>query len=180
VSYLRRLSTRSLILVLAAACVLAAGGTAIALASGGGGPTPPAKPQQTEQQLIKVWHGTPHRFSGVIEVEHLKSGKRIVGETVLYSAGRQGATAGLGLEALYARRSIGVLRGGVLPMVQDRCGTGSPAPSENVQQDDGYDPDQHLPARYGTPQDNQLQRQFPCTCQGRSHPHDSHRRLDVA
>jgi NAD(P) transhydrogenase len=28
----------------------------------------------------------------------LKSGKRIVGETVLYSAGRQGATAGLGLE----------------------------------------------------------------------------------
>ena len=30
----------------------------------------------------------------------LKSGKRIVGETVLYSAGRQGATAGLGLEAI--------------------------------------------------------------------------------
>jgi NAD(P) transhydrogenase len=30
----------------------------------------------------------------------LKSGKRIVGETVLYSAGRQGATAGLGLERL--------------------------------------------------------------------------------
>ena len=30
----------------------------------------------------------------------LKSGKRIAGETVLYSAGRQGATAGLGLEAL--------------------------------------------------------------------------------
>ena len=28
----------------------------------------------------------------------LKSGKRIAGETVLYSAGRQGATAGLGLE----------------------------------------------------------------------------------
>ncbi|HET6174111.1 MAG TPA: Si-specific NAD(P)(+) transhydrogenase [Gaiellales bacterium] len=30
----------------------------------------------------------------------LKSGKRIVGETVLYSAGRQGATAGLGLESV--------------------------------------------------------------------------------
>ena len=30
----------------------------------------------------------------------LKSGKRIVGETVLYSAGRQGATAGLGLESI--------------------------------------------------------------------------------
>jgi NAD(P) transhydrogenase len=30
----------------------------------------------------------------------LKSGKRIVGETVLYSAGRQGATAGLGLDAI--------------------------------------------------------------------------------
>jgi outer membrane lipoprotein-sorting protein len=43
-SYLRRLSTRSLILVLVAACVLAAGGTAIAIAAGGGGPTPPPKP----------------------------------------------------------------------------------------------------------------------------------------
>jgi NAD(P) transhydrogenase len=30
----------------------------------------------------------------------LKSGKRIAGETVLYSAGRQGATAGLGLEGI--------------------------------------------------------------------------------
>ena len=30
----------------------------------------------------------------------LKSGKRIAGETVLYSAGRQGATAGLGLERI--------------------------------------------------------------------------------
>ena len=30
----------------------------------------------------------------------LKSGKRIVGETVLYSAGRQGATAELGLETI--------------------------------------------------------------------------------
>jgi outer membrane lipoprotein-sorting protein len=44
VSYLRRLSTRSLILVLSAACVLAAGGTAIAVAAGGGGTTPPPKP----------------------------------------------------------------------------------------------------------------------------------------
>lgn len=43
-SYLRRLSTRSLILVLAAACVLAGGGAAIAVAAGGGGPTPPPKP----------------------------------------------------------------------------------------------------------------------------------------
>jgi hypothetical protein len=44
VSYLRRLSTRSLILVVAAACVLAAGGAAIAVAAGGGGATPPPKP----------------------------------------------------------------------------------------------------------------------------------------
>jgi len=43
-SYLRRLSTRSLIIVLVAACVLAAGETAIAIAAGGGGPTPPPKP----------------------------------------------------------------------------------------------------------------------------------------
>jgi outer membrane lipoprotein-sorting protein len=44
VSYLRRLSTRSLILVLAAACVLAVGGTAIGIAATGGSPTPPPKP----------------------------------------------------------------------------------------------------------------------------------------
>jgi outer membrane lipoprotein-sorting protein len=43
VSYLRRLSTRSLILVLVAVCVLAGGGAAIAVAAGGGGPTPPPK-----------------------------------------------------------------------------------------------------------------------------------------
>ena len=43
-SYLRRLSTRSLIFVLAATCVLAGGGAAIAVAAGGGGPTPPPKP----------------------------------------------------------------------------------------------------------------------------------------
>jgi NAD(P) transhydrogenase len=38
----------------------------------------------------------------------LKSGKRIVGETVLYSAGRQGATAGLGVESSDARGQIHV------------------------------------------------------------------------
>jgi outer membrane lipoprotein-sorting protein len=44
VSYLRRLSTRSLILVAAAVCAVAGGGAAIAVAAGGGGPTPPPKP----------------------------------------------------------------------------------------------------------------------------------------
>jgi outer membrane lipoprotein-sorting protein len=44
VSYLRRLSTRSLIFLLAAVCAVAAGGTAIGLAATGGGPTPPPKP----------------------------------------------------------------------------------------------------------------------------------------
>jgi outer membrane lipoprotein-sorting protein len=44
VSYLRRASTRSLILVIVAVCALAAGGAAIAMAGGGGGPTPPPKP----------------------------------------------------------------------------------------------------------------------------------------
>jgi outer membrane lipoprotein-sorting protein len=43
-SYLRRLSTRSLILVLAAVCALAAGGAAIGVAATGGGPTPPPEP----------------------------------------------------------------------------------------------------------------------------------------
>lgn len=43
-SYLRRLSTRSLILVLAAVGAFAAAGAALALAAGGGGPTPPPKP----------------------------------------------------------------------------------------------------------------------------------------
>ncbi len=56
-SYLRRLSTRSLILVLAAACVLAAGGTAIALASGAGGPTPPPKPlDQAINDAVSAGH----------------------------------------------------------------------------------------------------------------------------
>ena len=43
-SYLRRLSTRSLILLLLALTGLAAAGAAIAVAAGGGGPTPPPKP----------------------------------------------------------------------------------------------------------------------------------------
>jgi len=44
VSYLRRLSTRSLIVVLAAICALGGGGAAIAVAAGAGGQTPPPKP----------------------------------------------------------------------------------------------------------------------------------------
>jgi outer membrane lipoprotein-sorting protein len=43
-SYLRRISTRSLILVAVAVCAIAAGGAAIAVAAGGGGPTPPPEP----------------------------------------------------------------------------------------------------------------------------------------
>jgi outer membrane lipoprotein-sorting protein len=44
VSYLRRASTRSLIVVIVAVCALAAGGAAIAVAAAGSGPTPPPKP----------------------------------------------------------------------------------------------------------------------------------------
>jgi outer membrane lipoprotein-sorting protein len=44
VNYLRRASTRSLIVVIVAVCALAAGGAAIAVAASGGGPTPPPKP----------------------------------------------------------------------------------------------------------------------------------------
>jgi outer membrane lipoprotein-sorting protein len=44
VSFLRRISTRSLIALVVAVCVVAAGGAAIAVAAGGGGPTPPQKP----------------------------------------------------------------------------------------------------------------------------------------
>jgi outer membrane lipoprotein-sorting protein len=44
VSYLRRASTRSLIIAIIAVCALAAGGAAIAMAAAGGGPTPPPKP----------------------------------------------------------------------------------------------------------------------------------------
>jgi outer membrane lipoprotein-sorting protein len=43
-SYLRRLSTRSLLLVIAGVCLLAIGGATIAIGAGGGGPTPAAKP----------------------------------------------------------------------------------------------------------------------------------------
>jgi hypothetical protein len=44
VSYLRRLSTRSLVLVVVAVCALAVGGAAIAMAAKGGGPKPQPKP----------------------------------------------------------------------------------------------------------------------------------------
>jgi outer membrane lipoprotein-sorting protein len=44
VSYLRRASTKSLIIVIVAICALAVGGAAIAMAAAGGGPTPPPKP----------------------------------------------------------------------------------------------------------------------------------------
>jgi len=44
VSVLRRISTRSLIVLVVAMVVLAVGGTAIAVAAGGGGATPPAEP----------------------------------------------------------------------------------------------------------------------------------------
>jgi outer membrane lipoprotein-sorting protein len=43
-SYLRRLSTRTLIFLMAAVCAIAAGGTALGLAATGGGPTPPPEP----------------------------------------------------------------------------------------------------------------------------------------
>ena len=42
-SYLRRLSTRSLIVLVVAVVTLAGGGAAIAVAAGGGGPTPAPK-----------------------------------------------------------------------------------------------------------------------------------------
>jgi outer membrane lipoprotein-sorting protein len=44
VSYLRRISTRSLIVLVVCVVALAVGGAAIAVAAGGGGPTPSAKP----------------------------------------------------------------------------------------------------------------------------------------
>jgi outer membrane lipoprotein-sorting protein len=43
-SYLRRASTQSLVILVVALCAVAAGGAAIAVAAGGGGPTPPPKP----------------------------------------------------------------------------------------------------------------------------------------
>jgi hypothetical protein len=44
VSYLRRPSTRALVLVVLTVCTVAAGGAAIAVAAGDGGPTPPPEP----------------------------------------------------------------------------------------------------------------------------------------
>lgn len=43
-SFLRRMSTRSLVVLVVVVAALAIGGAAIAVAAGGGGPTPPAKP----------------------------------------------------------------------------------------------------------------------------------------
>jgi len=55
-SYLRRASTRSLVLVAIVLCTLAAGGAAIAVAAGGGGPTPPPKP--LDQAIADALGGT--------------------------------------------------------------------------------------------------------------------------
>jgi outer membrane lipoprotein-sorting protein len=57
VSYLRRASTRSLIIVIVAVCALGAGGAAIAAAAAGGGPTPPAKP--LDQAINDALSATP-------------------------------------------------------------------------------------------------------------------------
>ena len=43
-SFLRRLSTRSLLVLVTVVCAVAVGGAAIAVAAGGGGPPPPPKP----------------------------------------------------------------------------------------------------------------------------------------
>jgi len=57
VSYLRRLSTRSLIVLLTAVFVVAAGGTALGVAATGGGPTPPPKPlDQAIHDALAVGH----------------------------------------------------------------------------------------------------------------------------
>ncbi len=56
-SYLRRLSTRGLILVLTGICVVAIGGAALAIAAGGGGPTPQAKPlDQAIEDALTATH----------------------------------------------------------------------------------------------------------------------------
>jgi outer membrane lipoprotein-sorting protein len=57
VSYLRRASTRSLIIVIVAVCALAVGGAAIAMAAAGGGPTPP--PKQLDQALQDALSANP-------------------------------------------------------------------------------------------------------------------------
>ena len=56
-SYLRRLSTRSLLLVIAGVFLLAIGGATLAIAAGGGGPTPAAKPlDQAIQDALSGQH----------------------------------------------------------------------------------------------------------------------------
>jgi hypothetical protein len=57
VSYLRRASTRSLIIVIVAVCALAVGGAAIAMAAAGGGPTPP--PKQLDQAISDALSASP-------------------------------------------------------------------------------------------------------------------------
>jgi outer membrane lipoprotein-sorting protein len=57
VSYLRRISTRSLIVLAMAVVVVAAGGTAIAIAASGGGPVPPPKPlDQAIRDALSAQH----------------------------------------------------------------------------------------------------------------------------
>jgi hypothetical protein len=58
-SYLRRISTRSLILVLAGVCLVAVGGAALAIAAGGGGSTPPAEPLDQAIQGALAGNSTP-------------------------------------------------------------------------------------------------------------------------
>jgi outer membrane lipoprotein-sorting protein len=56
-SYLRRLSTRSLIVLLVAVCAVAAGGAAIGVAATGGRATPPPKPlDQAIQDAVSAGH----------------------------------------------------------------------------------------------------------------------------
>jgi outer membrane lipoprotein-sorting protein len=57
VSYLRRASTKSLVIVIVAVCALVAGGTAIAMAAAGGGPTPP--PKRLDQAISDALSANP-------------------------------------------------------------------------------------------------------------------------
>ncbi len=66
-SYLRRLSTRSLIVLVVAVLALAGGGAAIAVAAGGGGPTPAPKP--LDQAIHDALHApSPRRRDGAHRV----------------------------------------------------------------------------------------------------------------
>ena len=56
-SFLRRISTRSLIVLVVAVCAVAVGGAAIAVAAGGGGPTPAPKP--LDQAIQDALSATP-------------------------------------------------------------------------------------------------------------------------